>query len=145
MEKEHICIPPGRKMPDSPTGRMQVGPCLSSNLRDTHFLRELTYGALRLNKRPKKQGDKGTCLPCCSSGPQQGLLLCCVAHLQLRVKIAGNRPEYFLTIFACISFYSVGNENGKVRNGGIRSVKYSPSKTDKSEQKCLGIDRQTVI
>jgi hypothetical protein len=38
----------------------------------------------------------------------------------------------------------VGNGNGKVRNG-IRLVKSGPSKTDKSEQKYLGIDRQTKI
>jgi hypothetical protein len=49
-----------------------------------------------------------------------------------------------LTIFARISFYLVGNENGKVRNG-IWSVKSGPSKTDKSKQKYIGIDRQMVI
>jgi hypothetical protein len=63
---------------------------------------------------------------------------------QVRVKTVGNDRENALTIFARISFYSVGNENGKVRNG-IRSVKSGPSKTDKSEQKCFGIDRQMVI
>jgi hypothetical protein len=55
-----------------------------------------------------------------------------------------NGQENSLTIFARISFYSVGNENGKVRNR-IRSVKFGPSKTDKSEPKCPSIDRQTVI
>jgi hypothetical protein len=51
-----------------------------------------------------------------------------------------NGWENSLTIFAHISFYPVGNENGKVRNR-IRSVKSGPSKMDKSEQKCLSIDR----
>jgi hypothetical protein len=55
-----------------------------------------------------------------------------------------NGRENPLTIFARISFYSVGNGNGKVRNG-IQSVKSSTSKTDKTEQKCLGIDGQMVI
>jgi hypothetical protein len=55
-----------------------------------------------------------------------------------------NGRENSLTIFTRISFYSVGNRNGKVRNG-IRPAKSGPSKMDKSEQKCLGIDRQTVI
>jgi hypothetical protein len=64
--------------------------------------------------------------------------------LPLRVKTVGNGRENPLTIFARISFYSIGNGNGKVRNG-IRSVKSGPSKTDKTKQKCLGIDRQTVI
>jgi hypothetical protein len=49
-----------------------------------------------------------------------------------------------LSIFTYISFYSLGNENRKVKNG-ILSVKFDPSKTDKSEQKYLDIDRQTVI
>jgi hypothetical protein len=62
----------------------------------------------------------------------------------LRVKTVGNSRENPLTIFARINFYSVGNGNGKVRNR-IRSVKFGPSKKDKSEQKCLGIDRQMVI
>jgi hypothetical protein len=55
-----------------------------------------------------------------------------------------NGREKPLTIFTRISFYSVGNENGKIRNG-TWSTKSGPSKTDKSEQKCLGINRQTVI
>jgi hypothetical protein len=55
-----------------------------------------------------------------------------------------NGRENPLTIFARISFYSVGNGNEKVTNG-IRLVKFGPLKTDKSEQKYLGIDRQTVI
>jgi hypothetical protein len=55
-----------------------------------------------------------------------------------------NDQENPPTIFTRISFYSIGNENRKVRNG-IRSVKSDPSKTDKSEQKCPSIDRQTVI
>jgi hypothetical protein len=55
-----------------------------------------------------------------------------------------NGREKPFTIFTYISFYSVGNRNGKVRNR-IRSVKSGPSKTDKSEQKCLGIDRHMVI
>jgi hypothetical protein len=55
-----------------------------------------------------------------------------------------NGQENSLTIFARISFYLVSNENGKVRNE-IRTVKFGPSKMDKSEQKCIGIDRQMVI
>jgi hypothetical protein len=55
-----------------------------------------------------------------------------------------NGRENPLTIFSRISFYSVGNGNGKVRKK-IRSVKSGPSKTDKSKQKCPGIDRQMVI
>jgi hypothetical protein len=55
-----------------------------------------------------------------------------------------NGKKNPLTIFTHISFYLIGNSNRKVRNG-IRSVKSGASKTDKSEQKCLGIDRQTVI
>jgi hypothetical protein len=51
---------------------------------------------------------------------------------ELRVKTVGNGWEKPLTIFAHISFYSVGNGNGKVRNG-IRSVKSGPSKIDKFE------------
>jgi hypothetical protein len=57
---------------------------------------------------------------------------------QLRVKMVVNGRENHLTIFARISFYSVGNGSGKVRNE-IRSVKSGPSKMDKSEQKCVGI------
>jgi hypothetical protein len=49
-----------------------------------------------------------------------------------KVKTVGNGRENPLTIFARISFYSVGNGNEKVRNG-IRSVKSGPSKMDKSE------------
>jgi hypothetical protein len=64
--------------------------------------------------------------------------------LELRVKMVENRRENSLNIFIRISFYSVGNENGKVRNG-IQSVKSGSSKMDKSEQKYIGIDRQTVI
>jgi hypothetical protein len=64
--------------------------------------------------------------------------------IHVRVKTVGNGQENSLIIFARISFYSIGNGNGKVRNR-IRSVKSGPSKTDKSKQKCLGIDRQTVI
>jgi hypothetical protein len=60
------------------------------------------------------------------------------------VETVENVRENSLTIFDRISFYSVGNGNGKVRNG-IRSVKSGPSKTDKSEQKYLGIDRQMII
>jgi hypothetical protein len=60
------------------------------------------------------------------------------------VKTVGNGQEKPLTIFTRISFYLTGNKNGKVRNG-IRLTKSGLSKTDKSEQKCLGIDRQTVI
>jgi hypothetical protein len=67
-----------------------------------------------------------------------------IMAFRLRVKTVGNGQENPLAIFTRISFYSVGNGNGKVRNG-IRSAKSGPSKTDKSEQKCLGIDRQTVI
>jgi hypothetical protein len=63
---------------------------------------------------------------------------------QLRMKTVKNGRKKPLTIFARTSFYSVGDGNRKVRNE-IRSVKSGPSKTDKSEQKCLGIDRQTVI
>jgi hypothetical protein len=55
-----------------------------------------------------------------------------------------NGWENALIIFAHISCYSVGNGNGKVRNR-IWSVKSGPSKTDKSEQKYLSIDRQMVI
>jgi hypothetical protein len=61
------------------------------------------------------------------------------------IKIKGeNGREKSLTIFTRMSFYSVGNEIGKVKNK-IRSAKSGPSKMDKFEQKCLGIDRQTVI
>jgi hypothetical protein len=60
------------------------------------------------------------------------------------VETVENVRENSLTIFDRIRFYSVGNGNGKVRNE-IRSVKFGPSKTDKSEQKYLGIDRQTII
>jgi hypothetical protein len=55
-----------------------------------------------------------------------------------------NGQKNPLTIFTCISFYSVGNRIRKVRNG-IWSAKSGLSKTDKSEQKCLSIDQQTVI
>jgi hypothetical protein len=55
-----------------------------------------------------------------------------------------NGQENPLTIFARISFYSISNRNGKVRNR-IRSVKSDPSKMDKSEQKCPGINRKTII
>jgi hypothetical protein len=75
----------------------------------------------------------------------------CINQLKLSLK-GENCRENPLTIFVHIRFYPVGNgnrkvignENGKVRNR-IRSVKFGPSKMDKSEQKCLGIDRQTVI
>jgi hypothetical protein len=77
---------------------------------------------------------------------------CCLSHwIDIAIEIPSvhyiipfpkgeNGRKNSLTIFARISFYSVGNGNGKVRNR-IRSVKSGPSKTDKSEQKCLDIDR----
>jgi hypothetical protein len=65
-------------------------------------------------------------------------------NIHVKVKTVRNGQENPLIIFARISFYLIGNRNGKVRNR-IRSVKSGPSKTDKSKQKCLGIDRQTVI
>jgi hypothetical protein len=53
-----------------------------------------------------------------------------------------NGRENALTIFARISFYSVGNGNGKVRNG-IRSVKSGSSKMDKSKQNIsVSIDKR---
>jgi hypothetical protein len=58
--------------------------------------------------------------------------------------MVGNGRENPLSIFTHISFYSVDNRNGKVRNG-IQSIKSGLSKSDKSEQKCLGIDQQMVI
>jgi hypothetical protein len=68
----------------------------------------------------------------CDPGPRRGL------------DKGENGREKHLIIFVHISFYSNGNENGKVRNE-IWSVKSALSKMDKSKQKYLGIDRQTVI
>jgi hypothetical protein len=50
-----------------------------------------------------------------------------------------NGMKNSLTIFICISFCLISNENKKVRNK-IRSVKFDPSKTDKFKQKYLSID-----
>jgi hypothetical protein len=50
------------------------------------------------------------------------------------VKTIKNGWEKLFTIFTRISFYSVGNGNGKDRNE-IRSVKFDLLKTDKSEKK----------
>jgi hypothetical protein len=50
-----------------------------------------------------------------------------------------------LSLFSLVYFFIwsvTGNE--KIKNG-IQPVKSGLSKTDKSKQKCLGIDRQTVI
>jgi hypothetical protein len=63
-----------------------------------------------------------------------------LAHGQLHVEVRVKMVRKTLTIFTCISFYLVGNRNGKIRNG-IRSVKSGPSKTDKFEQKYLSIDQ----
>jgi hypothetical protein len=51
--------------------------------------------------------------------------------------------ENSITIFTRISFYSVDNENRKVKNR-TRSTKSGASKTDKPEQKCLDIDRRNL-
>jgi hypothetical protein len=48
------------------------------------------------------------------------------------MKTVRNRQENPLTIFTRISFYLIGNGNGKVRNG-IRSAKSGLSKSDKTE------------
>jgi hypothetical protein len=56
----------------------------------------------------------------------------------------GAKRKNLLIIFTHINFYSVGNENRKVRNR-IRLIKSGPSKMDKFKQKCLSIDQQTVI